>query len=87
MDSPKTLAERLRWARERAGHSARGLDNLAKITPGHTTLIESGRRADPSGKTLGALALALGVTVDWLLRGEHDSSTNLAAGVEHKAAG
>lgn len=63
------LAERLREARERAGLSARGLDEKAGITAGHTTLIESGRRAKPTAEIVGKLAAALGVSIDWLVMG------------------
>lgn len=65
----KTLADRLKYAREIAGHSARALDDLAKLTPGHTAAIESGRRIDPSASTMTALAKALGVSLDWLVAG------------------
>jgi len=64
------LAERLRHLRENAGLSAKALDVLADLTPGHTTLIETGRRADPSASTVEALASVLGVTLDWLVTGE-----------------
>lgn len=65
----KTLADRLKSTREGAGLSARGLDELAKLTPGHTAAIESGRRHDPSASTLTALARALDVSLDWLVNG------------------
>lgn len=67
------LADRLREARERAGLSARALDERAEITPGHTTLIESGRRENPAVETIRKLAAALGVSLDWLVTG-HDAA-------------
>ena len=65
----RTLAERLKWARDRADLTARGLDKRAKLTPGHTAAIESGRRQDPTTTTAQALADALGVSLDWLVSG------------------
>ncbi len=64
-----TLPERLKWARELMGLSARDLDKLAKITPGHTASVEIGRRKSPSAETARALARALGVSLDWLVDG------------------
>lgn len=65
----KTLAERLRWARGLTGLSARDLDRLAHLTPGHTNNIEAGRRKEPSAETVRSLARALGVSCDWLIDG------------------
>lgn len=64
-----TLAERLQWARGLTELSARDLDKLANLTPGHTTAIEVGRRASPSAETARAIARALGVSLDWLVDG------------------
>jgi transcriptional regulator with XRE-family HTH domain len=64
-----TLPERLQWAREHAGLSARDLDKLADLTPGHTASVEVGRRASPSADTVRALARALGISTDWLIDG------------------
>lgn len=72
------LAVRLREARERVGLSARALDEKAAITPGHTTLIESGRRESPAVETIRKLAAALGVSIDWLVTGEERGSGPIA---------
>lgn len=66
----KTLGQRLKWAREAAGLSTRELDARARLTPGHTNAIESGRRLDPSTSTTRALAHALDISLDWLVDGE-----------------
>lgn len=66
----KTLAERLRWAREASGLTARRLDKMAELTAGHTTAIEAGRRIDPSVSTVASLATALAVPLDWLATGD-----------------
>mgnify|MGYP003766576231 FL=1 len=65
----RTLGARLRWAREKSGISARRLDELAGLSPGHTSAIESERRLDPSTSTVAALARALGISLDWLVDG------------------
>lgn len=62
-----TMAERLREAREAQGLSARALDARAGITVGHTALIESGQRVSPAMETVRKLAVALGVSLDWLV--------------------
>lgn len=66
-----TLADRLRWAREEAGLSARGLAKLAGLaSERHVGLIEEGKRDNPELKTLRAISSALGVTVGWLANGD-----------------
>jgi len=70
------LADRMREARERTGLSARALDKKADITPGHTTAIESGGRANPAAETLRKLAAALGVSIDWLMTGESPTAAD-----------
>lgn len=69
MRSMKTLADRLRWAREKQGYSCAGLDEMADLSCGHTALIESGKRESPSAETASKLAHALGVDVAWLIDG------------------
>lgn len=82
------LAERLREARERAGLSARALDEKAEITAGHTALIESGRRESPAVETIRKLAAALDVSIDWLVTGaERESGHALPADDEPRATG
>lgn len=75
-----TMAVRLRDARERAGLSARALDERAGITPGHTSLIETGRRESPSVDTVRKISEALGVSLDWLIAGRSvsDSGEHIA---------
>lgn len=65
----RDLASRLRTARKRAGLRLCDVDTKAKLAGGHTAAIENRRRVDPSGQTVLALAIALGVTTDWLLTG------------------
>lgn len=65
----KTLADRLRWARESRGWSMRQCDRVAGLAVGHTSMVETGRRTDPSVRTVASLAHALGVSLDWLVDG------------------
>lgn len=65
----KTLAERLRWARERQGLMRNALDEKAGLSEGHTALIERGERENPSVDTVSKLAVALGVDLGWLVNG------------------
>ena len=71
MRALKTMGQRLHWAREAAGVSARELDRLAGKTPGHVGLIEA-RDSDATGKTLAAYAAVLGLSLDWLIVGDKD---------------
>jgi len=49
--------------------SAKELDRLAALSPGHTTMIELGYRPRVEARTALALADVLGISLDWLLRG------------------
>jgi transcriptional regulator with XRE-family HTH domain len=67
--TPKTLADRIEYARELAGLTPRGLSIIAGLDPTHVRLIEDGERPDPRSSTISKLANALGLTTDWLLDG------------------
>ncbi len=62
------VAQNVRRLRNAKGWSQAALGRAAGIAAAHVSMIESGRRADPQGSVLQALAGALGVTVDELLR-------------------
>jgi transcriptional regulator with XRE-family HTH domain len=66
----KTLSSRLRQARKTKGLSASSLDAVAGLTRGHTWQIETGRKPRIELETASKLASALGVSIDWLVRGE-----------------
>lgn len=68
-DTDGKLGKRLRIARERRNISARELDRLARLTEGHTSVIES-RKVGVSAATAVSLAGILGVSVEWLVKGE-----------------
>lgn len=87
MDS---IAERVRWMRATTGLSARTIDSLADLTPGHTALLEGSHRKHPSAETLTKLARALGVSLDWLSDGQGmppSESQLRAIGNTHRQAG
>lgn len=65
----KTLAERVRWARERRGYSCAGLDEAADLSCGHSAKVERGDRDEPSAMTIAKLARALDVDSQWLIFG------------------
>jgi len=64
-----TIAERVRWAREKRGLSCAGLDEISDLSCGHTASIEAGRRETPSALTMSKLAGALKVDLAWLING------------------
>lgn len=63
-----TLAERLRWARERKEWSQAHLAMVAEVSTSTVGMIESGARKNKG--SLPALAEALGVRYKWLWIGE-----------------
>jgi transcriptional regulator with XRE-family HTH domain len=77
MRRPKfnTLADRLSWARSVSGLNLSGLSLHAGLSKSHVGMIERGERAEPTRKTIQALASALGVSKAWLEDGEGDPPT------------
>jgi transcriptional regulator with XRE-family HTH domain len=65
-----TIASRIKRTRESHGLSALDLDKRAKLTPGHVSKIESGERENPTIRTIAVLAIALQVSIGWLVSGE-----------------
>lgn len=63
------IGARLKAARERLGWSREELAFRAALSWPAVAQIESGRRTHPRPATLSALADALGVTIDYLVRG------------------
>lgn len=66
------MSDRIKRARLRAGFSARKLSRLAGLADGHVAMIERGH-VDGSVVTIGRLARVLGVSIDWLVFGEHNA--------------
>lgn len=69
----KTTGQRIRELRELAGLSAKGLDSLAGLTPGHTRLIETRARDKVSAHSIVAIARVLGTNAEWLIAGDDDA--------------
>ena len=68
--SGSTLSDRLGRARSAvAGLSARELSSLAGLSNAVVTRLENENRSRPAAQTVGALARALGVELQWLLDG------------------
>lgn len=60
----------MKEAREKRGLTMKQLAEACEITHGGVAHLEAGRRDYPSAETLGKLAHALGVSIDWLVTGE-----------------
>jgi transcriptional regulator with XRE-family HTH domain len=83
----QTVQERLKFALDHAGCSAREVDRLAGLTPGHALLIASGHKSNAKSRTFSALAVVLGISLDWVLlkRGRTPRPERIHAAV-HRAA-
>ena len=65
----RSLGDRVRELRERAGISQRELDRLADLGEGHVGQIESGVKPNPTVRIAEKIAGALGCSLDWLVGG------------------
>ena len=71
-----TLARRVKVCREFVvGLSARGLSELAGLSPTLVSYLERGERESVEARTLVALATVLGTSAEWLLTGLGDAPT------------
>lgn len=77
----RTLADRLRYAREYRRLRSNQLNNLAGLASGYTSRIESGERLQPSAEHLSKIAGALGVRLQWLMQGTEPMIEAASAGV------
>jgi transcriptional regulator with XRE-family HTH domain len=75
------FAERLRQARQRSGWSQTELGKRSGVHHMAISRLERGDKKDVTGGTLRKLAMALGVSADWLLGIEDDESELLATAV------
>jgi transcriptional regulator with XRE-family HTH domain len=89
MNKTATLAERLRWAREAGGLSARELSRLSGCAESHVGHLERGDKASPAITTIAAIADSLGVSIDWLYRGsgKRPSAKRIALAVATRRMG
>ncbi len=67
--APENLGERLRLRREAHGWSQDELARRAGLAQAQVSMLEAGKRANPSAAVLAALADALGCSMEDLLRG------------------
>ncbi len=72
-----TLATRLRETREKRGLRLVDVDKGADLTPGHCRILERRAQTNTSVEVIRKVAAVLGVTMDWLVTGEHPSAPSL----------
>lgn len=64
------FAKRLKETRELGEIAASDLSELAGLSDGYVAHLERGVRKNPGMEAMGAIAAVLGVTIDYLVRGE-----------------
>lgn len=69
------FATRLKKTRELGGLAASELAGLAGLSPGYVRHIEKGVRENPGIEAASAIANVLGVSIDYLVRGEGEDPT------------
>lgn len=88
-----TLSSRVRYLREAAGLTCVEVDALAGLGRGHTALVESGAKTNPTLSTLRGLAGVFGwhpsrkrrrLSLDWFVggRGDPPAAKDVRAAVE-----
>lgn len=70
-----TVGQRLKETRTLSGLSTKEVDKLAGISPGHTWTLEKAETASAEAKTLNAVCVVLGLSLDYLVRGEGEPPT------------
>ncbi len=70
-----SVQERVAFVRSMAGISAREFDRLSGLAPGHTRLIETGKRSSQEVDTVRGIAQAVGCSLDWLCNGIGEAPT------------
>lgn len=68
--TPSTIGARIRHVRKQAGIGSKELDKKAKLTPGHTAMIEGREGGGIDATTALKIANALGVDLGWLITGK-----------------
>lgn len=76
-DPPESVGDRIRKHREAHGWSQNELARRAMVTRSSITRLEAGERFHISLESSRKIAEALGVSVDYLARGDEESSTSL----------
>lgn len=82
----KDVCERLAWARQAAGVSAREFARIAGMKAAHVRMIETGDRPRITAETAQRIAATIGATLDWLLNGtgRAPSAKHVRESVERK---
>ena len=66
----KTAGERIRAARAMAGISTKDLDRLAGLKPGVSWAVENSATGNSETKTVDKIAKVLGLSLDYIVRGD-----------------
>lgn len=74
---PISIGRRIKFARKKSGLSARALGEQSFLDEASIYNVERGRNS-PSSYSLFAIALALGITTDWILGLTEDLPDKLA---------
>ncbi len=83
---PESVGDRIRTCRTALGWSQNELARRAQVARSWISQLEQGARFNISLEASLKIAKALGVTVDYLARGDEESSTrDMAAGVSFPA--
>jgi transcriptional regulator with XRE-family HTH domain len=81
-----SLGARARYARKLSGLSSRGLSLRAGLDANTLSQIERERRRDPQVSSVAALAVTLGLSLDWLVLGRGAAPDAIAiASALHRA--
>ena len=81
-----TVGERIRQRRQRLGYTQERLAQVARLSKGFVSEIESGNR-NVSAENLLRIAYALGVSLDYLMKGGAETAPgNLPKGIQFPAS-
>lgn len=70
-----TLAERMRFCREKAGMSMSDLGRKSGVSVAYISRLESGKNTDLKNETALKIAMALDADTEWLLHGAKEHGT------------
>ena len=82
----RTLASRVKWARDIAGVSQERLAETCGLSGAHISLIEADKRRNLTWQTLARLAAGLGVSAEWLMTGKGPTPSEEQIRAAHEEA-